>query len=99
MGPKNGAISTDQEDICLQSMNKNREADTNKTDQEIGNQIQLRVYKHRWIVWLTVPLRNTYVMDRVCTVWKLCQRLLRREKCCLHKTNLAIERLPSSLKW
>ncbi|EGT42819.1 hypothetical protein CAEBREN_19635 [Caenorhabditis brenneri] len=60
MGPKNGAISTDQEDICLQPMNKNGEADTNKTDQEVGNQIQLRVYRQRWIVWLTVFLRITY---------------------------------------
>lgn len=56
MGADDGAISADKVDIRLQPLNKNGAQD--ETDEEAADQIQLRVYKQRWIVLLAVALLN-----------------------------------------
>ncbi|CAO4383185.1 unnamed protein product [Caenorhabditis nigoni] len=60
MGVDDGPISAEQVDIRLQPLNKSgAPADgAEGADEEIGDQIQLRVYKQRWIVLLTVALLN-----------------------------------------
>lgn len=58
MGADDGVISADQVDIRLQPLNKNGAPDDNGVDEEAAEQIQLRVYKRRWIVLLAVALLN-----------------------------------------